>query len=69
MAENWILSQEIISIPAPARGATTVRVMLAKEAQISIPAPARGATQRPSTTVNDGQRFQFPPPREGRQQI
>ena len=56
-----------ISIPAPARGATTHPPLDSYVLTISIPAPARGATLLISSAISGTTLFQFPPPHGGRQ--
>ena len=55
----------LISIHAPARGATREYYGFEKEQEISIHAPARGATPGSISLIGDGG-FQFTPLREGR---
>ena len=54
-----------VSIHAPARGATSLRLSATTEYPVSIHAPARGATPE-SLPAAQGATFQSTPPREGR---
>ena len=64
---GYTYTKRMISIPAPARGATYYGfAYLQGVYYISIPAPARGATMREVVILYIPLAFQFPPLREGR---
>ena len=62
----FVRERQIISIHAPAWGATHTEAQMLTWYNISIHAPAWGATSRPKTSVLFGT-FQSTPPRGGRQ--
>ena len=56
---------QMVSIHAPTRGATKIRLRAALRLVVSIHAPARGATEREVLFLTSG-KFQSTPPRGGR---
>ena len=64
MAQVQIRPAGLVSIHAPAKGATNVQRMLLGQPKVSIHAPAKGATRKPVDRTPGKEGFN-PRPREG----